>query len=504
MIAKKIVLTALSILITSIASAQPAVQWVQLDKKPGDASPGSTNPPVDLFFSPQIIKKGDLATVSVLNNMGTPPQSMSFEIEYDCKKNTFSLIKGISYEGPQATGKADPASSADLQMFANLPATDLMADNQALAMANLLSGVSFGAMKGVACDGKSPADYQKITAASVALAAEARAKAEAELAKIAAAISAITDWAKLGNNDAQSMFGNYDVFYSPSTIKTGDKVAVKVLSNYMKVEKTMRGGTGIEEDLGSTAVELEFDCKQNTFGFLKVAQYAGPKATGKAYVFGAETIPEDQKNKPIAQADSNGSIQSVPGALIGKLRNLVCAASTTATDVNAVYTPEISYVQERPSPIWAEHIGQDKTNYLKETGRTDKTISLEGNGAKYLIDLDAMRVIVSGEKSKKNLNIDEASSELHGWAVGEVNFEGGNFSFVSQEGPVKNWLERKQDGTQRKFIEDDFDEWSVYLKSSDGKTFVQLDLSEKLITYTSADKRSKAVNLPIKNASIVK
>ena len=520
-------------MITLTVYAQTSVLWVQLDKRPGDPSPGSNNPPVDLFYSPQIIKKDDLATVSVLNNAGTSAPSMVFEIEFDCKKNIFKFVKGIGYEGPNATGKADPASSKDLEVFANLPATDLIGENQALAMANLLSGVSFGAMKAVACNSQTPTEYQKITADLAKAASDAKAAIEAELAKTAAAISAITDWAKLGNNSVQTMLGSYDVFYSPSTTKIGDKVTVKVLSNYLKVEKTMRGSSGVEEDLGSTAVELEFDCKQNTFGFLKVAQYAGLKATGKAYVFGAESIPDEQKSKPVAKADPNTSTQSVPEALIGKLRDLVCttsastepanktqsspAATTTSpapaptatpsatlTNVNMVFTPDISYVQERPSPIWAEHIGQDQTNYLKETGRTDNTISLEGNGTKVLIDLDGMRVIVTGEKSKKNLKIDEASSELHGWAVGEVNYDGGRFYFASQEGPVKNWIERKQDGTETKFVEDDFDDWSVYLISQDGKRLVQLDLFEKLVIYTNADKRSKAISLPIKNSSIVK
>lgn len=115
-----------------------------------------------------------------------------------------------------------------------------------------------------------------------------------------------------------------------------------------------------------------------------------------------------------------------------------------------------------------------------------------------------MRVIVSGEKSKKSLNINKATTELHGWAVGEVVYEGGSFTFTSQEGPIKNWVERKQDGTSRKFLEDDFDEWSVYLKSSDGKSLVQLDLFEKLVTYTTADKRSKAIKVPIQSSAIVK
>jgi len=529
---KKIALIIVTVLTTLTAHSQNAVQWVQLDKKPGDPSLGSSHPPVDLFYSEKIIKKDDLATVSVLNNTGVSPQSAVFDIEYDCKKNIFKFIKAISYAGPKATGKADPASSKELEDFANLPATDLVAGNQALAIASMISGVSFGAMKAVVCDGKSPADYQKAAAAVVAAATAAKAAAAAEDAKFAATFGTMTDWAKLGNNSAQSSQGAYDVFYSPSTTKTGDKVTVKVLSNFLRIEKILRGGSTVEEDLGSVGVELEFDCKKNTFGFLKIAQYAGSKATGKPYVFGLDQLPDEQKSQPISNVNPNGSTQSVPEALIGKLKDLVCttsandsankpqplpsaeptssvpapavSASDAFTKVNAVDTPDISYVQERPSPIWAEHIGQNQTNYLKETNRTETTISLEGNGTKVLIDITAMRVIVSGEKSKKSLNINEATSELHGWAVGEVVYEGGSFSFISQEGPIKNWVERKQDGTERKFLEDDFDEWSVYLKSSDGKSLVQLDLYEKLVTYTTADKRSKAVKVPIKSSAIVK
>lgn len=332
------------------------------------------------------------------------------------KKNIFKFTKAISYAGPKATGKADPASSKDLEDFANLPATDLVAGNQALAIASMISGVSFGAMKAVVCDGKSPADYQKATAAVVAAATAAKAAAAAEDAKFAATFGAMTDWAKLGNNSAQSSQGAYDVFYSPSTTKTGDKVTVKVLSNFLRKE-TLRLGSTVEEDLGSVGVELEFDCKKNTFGFLKIAQYAGLKATGKPYVFGLDQLPDEQKSQPIANVYPNGSTQSVPEALVGKLKDLVCTASANDsankpqqspaatptssvpvpaapsseafTKVNAVDTPDISYVQERPSPIWAEHIGQNQTNYLKETNRTETTISLEGNGTKVFIDITA-------------------------------------------------------------------------------------------------------------------
>lgn len=80
---KKIALTILTVLTALTAHAQTAVQWVQLDKKPGDPSQGSSNPPVDLFYSEKIIKKDDLATVSVLNNTGVSPQSAVVDIEFD-------------------------------------------------------------------------------------------------------------------------------------------------------------------------------------------------------------------------------------------------------------------------------------------------------------------------------------------------------------------------------------------------------------------------------------
>ena len=179
--------------------------------------------------------------------------------------------------------------------------------------------------------------------------------------------------------------------------------------------------------------------------------------------------------------------------------------TTTApkTNVTIVTTPEFAYFQERPSQIWAEHDDKDNTVYFKETNRTENTITLSGNGVKAIINLDSMRVIIERGNSKKSLNIDEASSDIHGWSVTEVRIKDATFLFASQEGPIKNWLERKPDGTERRLVEDSFDEWSVYLKSADGKSTVQIDLFKKLVIMSNNGNRGKT-NFPILESSVLK
>jgi hypothetical protein len=120
------------------------------------------------------------------------------------------------------------------------------------------------------------------------------------------------------------------------------------------------------------------------------------------------------------------------------------ATTTPKTNVTIVTTPQFTYFQERPSQIWAEHDDKDNTVYFKETNRTENTITLSGNGVNTIINLDSMRVIIERGNSKKSLNIDEASSDIHGWSVTEVRIKDATFSFASQKDPLKTGLNVKQ------------------------------------------------------------
>jgi hypothetical protein len=517
---KKIVVTLLTGLMTLSAQAQTALQWVQLDKASGDGVPGAPNQAVDLFYSPQIIKKGDLATVSVLNNASMKSQSMIVEIEYDCRKNTFKLVKAVGYDGPKGTGNADPATSKDLEMFANLPATDTIGNNEPLAIASWLSGVSFGAMRAVACDSKLVPDYQKAIAAIAAAAsstkAAAEAAAEAESAKAGAIFSALNDWVKLGNNDTQ-IGGPYEVFYSPSTSKSGDKVTTKVLSNYLKTEQISRASSPAPVDRASTAVELEFDCKQNTYGFLRVVEYTGPKATGKPYAYSADQLPDEQKRVSIAQARPGYSIQGVPEILIAKLSGLVCTAasdslnkplqtSTDATTNPAPKTEGTTSAASNKSKIthiisglgefrkvrgfggqywWYAIANSDIGMNLKEVENTDKSIVLEGHGLKFTIDPAGLRLTHTIGVNRKAINIDETKSgvDLHSFTA--LEYDGGQLTFKEDKaGQMDVWVLMPKGGPVSQLVEID-DHFYDPIKDID----IAVDLEKRKISFDSASKK---------------
>jgi hypothetical protein len=272
----------------------------------------------------------------------------------------------------------------------------------------------------------------------------------------------------------------------------------------------------------SDVIDWRLNCAKNTFTQLSFVEYDGAKASGKTKrVATSSDMPSEAEQKiPEVNYNEISYFGGMPSFLIGKLHGIVCAvskpaskpnagdakapASAAQTTVNTVDTQTVSYVQERPSPIWAEHAGNDqKPNYLKETARTENAISLEGNGTKVQIDLNAMRLVVEKGGSRKALNIDEASSVIHGWVVGEVVHDKGQLLFTGQEGPIKTWIERLNDGKETKWIEDDFDEWSVYLKDPKTEATVQIDLYKKIVSY--GDGRSKKPRIvKIKSATAVK
>ena len=514
---QKKILTAFACLTTLTALAQTPTPWTALDKRAGNPNQADIDPPIDLHYSAQIKKNGDLATATILNNEPPSGGSAIFEIEFDCKKNVFRFAGATTYDDSKmARGKGQPASPTDLKDFSNLPASDLSTSNAAVGIATAISGIRFAALKAVACDGKSIADYQAASAAAVA--ADAAAKAglaaavAADQAKLAAAGSAVTDWVVLDRvkrEQSPSNLGEYEVLYSPSTTQSGDFTLVKTLSNYATFDRD-----GVKSDV----IDWRLNCAKNTFAQVSFVEYDGAKTSGKTKrVATSSDMPSEPEQKiPEVNYNEITYFGGMPSFLMSKLHGIVCAVSkpssgdakaptaATKTAVNAVDTQTVSYVQERPSPIWAEHAGNDqKPNYLKETARTENTISLEGNGTKVQIDLNAMRLVVEKGGSRKALNIDEASSEIHGWLVGEVVHEGGQLIFTGQEGPIKTWLERLNNGKETKLIEDDFDEWSVYLKDPNSAATVQIDLHEKTVSYE--DGRSKKPRIvKIKEATAVK
>jgi len=178
-------------LVALSAQAQPSTGWVQLDKRPervikesfSDGGTTTVKTTVDLYYLPKIKKNNDLATVSILSHPGMPENgSVTLDIEFDCKKNTFKIVKATGFEAKMAQGKSqtddslgkEPAVSAtDLLFFQSTP-------NDWARMMYSLTTARFGSLKGVACDGKTPADYKN---AVDAVEAQENALAEAAAAE---------------------------------------------------------------------------------------------------------------------------------------------------------------------------------------------------------------------------------------------------------------------------------------------------------------------------------
>jgi len=65
--------------------------------------------------------------------------------------------------------------------------------------------------------------------------------------------------------------------------------------------------------------------------------------------------------------------------------------------------------------------------------------------------------------------------------VSEVTYEGGSLYFKGVQGNDRIWVERFDNGESPiNYMEDSFDEWSVYLTDEEGNK-TQIDLYRKLI-----------------------
>lgn len=178
-------------LMASSALAQSSSGWVQLDKRP-EKKIGEWTFSVDLFYSPKLNKKGDLVTVSVLNNADSMAgKSGTFDFQFDCKKNIFKVVKGAVFDGKMASGKSQSFDD-QLKDLPALPVNDQVFENAELREIYLLTAVRTASLKAVACDGQAVAAYQKAAdsleakdiAAVAAATAAAEAKAKAEQARV--------------------------------------------------------------------------------------------------------------------------------------------------------------------------------------------------------------------------------------------------------------------------------------------------------------------------------
>jgi hypothetical protein len=188
---RKIVMAMCLGLMASGALAQSSNGWVQLDKRP-EKKIGQWTYSVDLFYLPKLNKKGDLVTVSVLNNAESMAgKSGTFDFEFDCKKNIFKIIKGAVYEGKMASGKSQSFDD-QLKDLPALAVSDQVFENAELREIFLLSAVRTASLKAIACDGQAVTTYKqtidalepKESAAVAAATAAAEAKAKAEQARI--------------------------------------------------------------------------------------------------------------------------------------------------------------------------------------------------------------------------------------------------------------------------------------------------------------------------------
>ncbi len=139
---------------------------------------------------------------------------------------------------------------------------------------------------------------------------------------------------------------------------------------------------------------------------------------------------------------------------------------------------------------WTEE-APDGTHSFTELQRDAWSVYLQrSNGARIQLDLHTKNITLN--RSQKLYKIASAKtsvpapSVINGQNVQWVQYSGGRTGTFCVTGP-KQWSEENSDG-RHTFTEQARDEWSVYLRRTDGQLTIQLDLHTKDIVLNGNQK----------------
>ncbi len=134
---------------------------------------------------------------------------------------------------------------------------------------------------------------------------------------------------------------------------------------------------------------------------------------------------------------------------------------------------------------------------FKEMNRDEWSVYLkdEGRSVSIQLDLHTKKVFYKDAKNLQKRPLYEilnSSAKVNGWMVQEVTFEnngGAKGKFIQKDG--KGWVEVDLISGQTKFnfIEQNRDDWSVYLFDKSRNAHVQLDLHTSLVMFGSGNQK---------------
>ncbi|MEZ4885124.1 MAG: hypothetical protein R3E32_10395 [Chitinophagales bacterium] len=148
---------------------------------------------------------------------------------------------------------------------------------------------------------------------------------------------------------------------------------------------------------------------------------------------------------------------------------------------------------------WKE-IGSAKgagTFEFREMNRDEWSVYLkdEGRNVAIQLDLHTKKVMYSDARNQQKQPLYEimnVSAKVNGWLVQEVTFEnngGAKGKFIQKDG--KGWIEVDLlDGqTKFNFVEEQRDDWSVYLFDKSRNAHVQLDLHTRIVSFATGTEK---------------
>jgi hypothetical protein len=154
-------------------------------------------------------------------------------------------------------------------------------------------------------------------------------------------------------------------------------------------------------------------------------------------------------------------------------------------NVTSVSAPPALYVL-LPLGRWIEE-GDDGTTYhFVEEKRDASSVYLFDASRKVRLQLDLSQKQIlysdSGSPKRQLYPIESASAEVNGGNATLVRVQDGQYRMT---GPDR-WVETGADGATFNFVEDNRDEWSVYLSDASRDVRLQLDLSRKQVFYSES------------------
>jgi len=154
-------------------------------------------------------------------------------------------------------------------------------------------------------------------------------------------------------------------------------------------------------------------------------------------------------------------------------------------NVTIVMTREANFYL-RPSGRWVEVSNSSNARFsFAEENRDDWSVYLvdRSRGVRLQLDLHRGQIFYSdtGNPNRRPLyGITGSSARVDGYNAISVNYPGGFFRL----GGGKQWVEVNQNGRYQ-FVEENRDEWSVYLYDRSREVRIQLDLYRKEIFISS-------------------